>query len=1024
MNQTNTHNPPDLTSLRTRLSNTHGPQFWRGLDELADTVAFRLWLEREFPHGLAALNDAVSRRSFLKLMGASLAFAGLTGCTARQPQEQITPFTQAPVEYMPGIPVHYASTLALSGYGLGVLVKSLDGRPIKIEGNPNHPGSLGATDVFAQAEILALYDPDRSQVVLNHGTLSTWDAFVAALSPVLALQRISGGSGLRILTETLTSPTAAAQIQAILTTFPKAKWYQYSPVSRSTINEGARLAFGELVEPRYRFAEAQVVVALDADFLAMGPGRVRYAHDFMDARRVRKASAEMNRLYVVEPTPSTTGTVADHRLPLRASRIEALARELAHALGLVVERATDATFTPTETKWLEAVTNDLQQHAGKSLVLAGEGQPPIVHTLAHALNNTLGNVGTTVEYTAPIEAAPGDQHAGLGELFDDIQNKAVDTLIMLGNNPAYATPADLPFADAISQVKFSVYLGLYNDETAALATWHIPAAHALEEWSDLRAYDGTASIVQPLIAPFYQGRSLHDILALLAGTSGKTSYDLVRAYWRTQFTGDDTAFDQFWREALHDGLIKDSAFPAKPVTFQPSALAQPPTPAATGLELLFRPDAHIWDGTYSNNGWLQELPRPITKLSWDNAALIHPLTAAQLYNLEVGATLTPNDLERLSTLNERVVELQYAGRVIRAPLWITPGQPVDTVTVAFGFGRTRVGEVANNLGFNAYALRSSDAPWFGGDLTLGPTSDTYWLASTQLHHVMEGRDIVRVGTFEAFRADPTSIQKEVAQEKYGKEKQSYVTIQPVYDYPENAWGMTIDLTACIGCNACTIACQAENNIAVVGKDEVLRGRELHWIRIDRYFAGDNMDNPAIYVQPVTCMQCEQAPCELVCPVIATVHDHEGLNNMVYNRCVGTKYCSNNCPFKVRRFNYYQYQQLDVMQLKLMHNPDVTVRNRGIMEKCTFCVQRISAKRILSKREDNRPIADREIMTACEQVCPTQAIVFGDTKNAASQVAALKAEPHNYTVLDELNTKPRTSYLARVRNPNPEMEGAA
>ncbi len=1009
----------DIGALPERLSHTRGQQFWRSLDELVDSNSFRELLHREFPRGASELLDQVSRRTFLKLMGASLALAGLVGCGAspRQPQEKIAPFARAPLEYMPGQALYYATALALGGYATGVLVESHDGRPTKIEGNPNHPASLGSTDIFAQAEILALYDPDRSQIVLRQGTINTWENFLTELRERMEVQRALQGVGLRVLSGPITSPTLAAQRQQLLERFPQARWYQYDPISRDNVRAGANLAFGEIVEPVYRFDQAAVIVSLEADFLFSSPGHVRYARDFANGRRVRANQTAMNRLYVLESTPSITGTNADHRLRLRSSEVEAAVRFIARELGLDVPQAEAV----PDQEWLAALVRDLQDNQGRSLVLAGESQPPIVHALAHAINERLGNVGTTVNYIPPVEVEPSNQIDDLRQLSIEMESQLVDVLVILAENPAFTAPADLGFAQAMSKVGFTIELSLYNDETAALSTWHIPAAHSLEMWSDLRAFDGTASIVQPLIAPLYAGRSPHELIAAVLGDTVTPNYDLVRGYWQEQIAEAD--FETTWGVALNNGLLADTAAAPRQVALQSDFLAQPPTPALTGLELVFRPDPTIWDGHYANNGWLQELPKPGTLLTWDNAALISPRTAISLLNLAVSDpnALAVADLEQLRLNNGRMVELRYQGKTLKVPIWITPGQADDVVTLYLGYGHTQMGQVGVGTGFNAYALRSSASLWFDGGLELGVTSDYYPLVTTQDHHAMEGRDLVRAGTVEEFRADPKSIFKEVYKEKYGEEqKPDYQSLLPEFAYLENAWGMSIDLTTCIGCNACVIACQAENNIPVVGKEEVGRGREMHWIRVDRYYAGANLDNPASYVQPVTCMQCEKAPCELVCPVNATVHDSEGINNMVYNRCVGTKYCSNNCPYKVRRFNFFQYADLQTESIKLMQNPDVSVRNRGVMEKCTYCVQRISAARITAKKE-GRSIADGEVLTACQQVCPTQAIVFGDIKNGQSQVAQLKSEPLNYTLLDELNVQPRTSYLARLRNLNPAIE---
>ena len=986
----------DIAAVRARLAGKQGRQYWRSLEELAETAEFHELLRREFPSQAGELREALSRRQFLatvlRLMGASLALAGLSAC-APQPQapDQLVPYVDQPEAITPGEPLFFATAVRMSGYALGVLARSNEGRPTKIEGNPDHPASLGATDVFAQAALLTLYDPDRSQTVLNLGRPSTWDSFLAALTSLLASQRASQGAGLRLLSETITSPTLVAQIQTLLAQFPAATWHQYEPVGRDNARAGAILAFGEAAHVVYQLDKADVILSLDADFMYGGPGGVRYARDFADRRRVRGEQPTMNRLYIVEPSLTVTGSNADHRLPLRARDIESFARAVAVGLGVAgVPPASLPSGVPPA--WIAALTNDLLAHRGSSLVLVGEGQPPAVHALAHAMNAALGNVGSTVVYTAPVESGPGDRVASLRELIAAMSAGSVGLLCILGGNPAYTAPADLDFAAQLTKVGTVVHLSLYEDETSALSHWHIPAAHDLESWGDARAYDGSATIIQPTIAPLYGGKTAHELLAALLGQPSQTSLASVRGYWQGQGLADDAA----WRRALHDGLVANSALPPKQVAVAPLSLAAPPASADDqAIEIVFRPDPTIWDGQFANNGWLQELPKPITTITWDNAAFISPATA-----------------ERLGLASEDVVELGYAGRSVRAPVWVQPGHADGSVTLHLGYGRTRAGQVGNGIGVNAYALRTADAPWFGSGLAIRKTDALYRLATTQNHYLMEGRDLVRTGTLAEFQRNPLFAQRPESDESH----ESLYPEQPAEGY---AWGMTIDTNACIGCGACTIACQAENNIPVVGKDQVAAGREMHWIRIDSYYAGA-LENPAVVHQPVPCMHCENAPCELVCPVAATVHSSEGLNAMIYNRCIGTRYCSNNCPYKVRRFNFFQYARKDIPVIELVHNPEVTVRDRGVMEKCTYCVQRIGKAKIAAEKQ-GRTVRDGEILTACQQVCPTQAITFGNINDPSSQVAQRKAEPLNYQLLGELNTRPRTTYLARLRNPNPAIE---
>jgi molybdopterin-containing oxidoreductase family iron-sulfur binding subunit len=990
-----------VAAIRARLETMRGRQYWRSLEELAHTEEFQKSVENEFAPNVVGKVE-LGRRDFLKLMGASLVFAGINACT-RQPEEKIFPYVKSPEELIPGKPLYFATAILNGGYANGVLVENHEGRPTKVEGNPEHPASLGATDIFAQAAVLTLYDPDRSQTVANLGIISTWDAFVTAISTALEGLRARKGEGLRILTETITSPTLASQMQALFAAFPAAKWHQYEPAGRDNAREGSRLAFGEYVETRYRFDQAEVILSLDADFLIDLPGSLRYAREFMAKRRVYDGQKEMNRLYVVESSPTLTGAMADHRLSMRAVHIESLiTHAIAAELG-IIEAPTSRSFLYSSlAEWIAAVTRDLQNHRGRSLVVAGQQQPPLVHALAHVMNHALGNVGTTVIHTDPVEATPINQNASLRELAADMEAGKVEMLLILGGNPVFNAPADLKFAERLAKVKTRIHLGLYDDETSELCHWHIPEAHALETWSDARAYNGTVSIMQPLIAPLYGGKSAHEVLAVFTGQAGRPSHDLVRDYWKTQRASAE--FEKFWQTSLHDGFIAGTALPIKSVApridnlktmvVEREATVENPLSTPTALEIIFKPDPNIGDGRFANNGWLQELPKPLTLLTWDNAALVSPKMA-----------------ERLGLGTEDVVELKYNERLVKAPVWITPGHPDHSVTVHFGYGRTRAGKVGNGAGFNAYALRTSESPWFATGVEIRKTGERYTLATTQMHHSMENRHLVRIGTLAEFNQHPEFVH-ETGHEP--PRKLTYIDTNT-----KAIVGMPIDLNSCTGCNACTIACQSENNIAVVGKEQVATGREMHWIRVDRYYEG-NLDDPATYHQPVTCMHCENAPCEPVCPVGATVHGNEGLNEMVYNRCIGTRYCSNNCPYKVRRFNFLLYADFETPSLKLLRNPDVTVRSRGVMEKCTYCVQRINEARINAKKED-RTIHDGEIVTACQQVCPTQAIVFGDVNNPNSRVSKLKASQLNYGLLTDLNTRPHTTYLARLRNPNPELE---
>jgi MoCo/4Fe-4S cofactor protein with predicted Tat translocation signal len=1021
----------DLAAIRSRLAGADGRLYWRSLGELADTPEFRDYLHREFPEQASEWNDPKGRRTFLKLMSASLALAGVGACT-KQPPEAIVPYVRQPEDIVPGRPLFFASAIPLAGVAHPVLVESHMGRPTKIEGNPEHPASLGATDVLTQAAVLGLYDPDRTQTVTYRGEVKPWPAFQAAIQSALSGQKGTQGAGLRILTEPITSPALSEIMATILRDYPQAKWHQFDPIAADGTRAGAP---GRAV---YHFDKADVVLSLESDFMGTGPGSVRYSRDYADRRRyVDGVTKELNRLYVVESTPTLTGAKAEHRLPVRAAEVETFARRLAGALGAGAAQA--ASQDPTIEKWVTAVAKDLQEHKGRSVVVAGDFQPAAVHALAHTLNTALGNVGTTVTYGASIEPQPVEQHASLRELATTMDSGQVQVLLILGNNPVFTAPADLKFAERLAKVGLVIYHSLYADETSTLAHWNVPDTHPLETWGDPRAYDGTVTIMQPLIEPLYDGHSAYEILAALTAEPRRKALDIVKDYWTRAFGGATgwtirnaqgetfSNADAFWKQVVHDGFIPNTATtqggPATPFAAAGAAAAAPAaqaaatpaTPAASapaaqqtagGLELVFRPDPTVWDGRFANNGWLQELPKPLTKLTWDTAAWISPRLAEE------------RELDKGD-----VIELRYRGMTARMPVLIVPGHPEQSVTVFLGYGRRlsgRVGTASEEAqAFNAYLLRTSDAPWFGAGLEISKTGDRYLLATTQEHHAMEGRDPARVVTVEEYHKNPEHVKH--MQHLPPKT----LTLYADHEYTGNKWGMSIDLNACNGCGSCIVACVSENNIPVVGKEQVSRNREMHWIRVDHYFTGD-IDHPesiqAVH-QPMPCQQCENAPCEVVCPVAATTHSSEGLNDMVYNRCVGTRYCSNNCPYKVRRFNFLLYSDWDTKSYWPLRNPDVTVRSRGVMEKCTYCVQRINSARIDAKKE-GRDVRDGEVATACESACPSQAIVFGNLNDPNSRVAKLQTQHRSYGVLEELNTRPRTTYLAALRNPNPELEPAA
>ena len=1032
-----------LAQVRERLDGKTGRRFWKNLDELAETPAFQELMNEEFPRqasGVSEWIDPVSRRGFMKVMGASIALAGLAGCT-KQPDEPIYPYIRQPEDLILGKPMYFATAHPFPTGAIPVLVKSDAFRPIKLEGNPEHPVSKGKSDAITQATLLDLYDPDRSQHCLRNGSNSEWSYFQNEFSDSI---RKSQGQGLYFLSETITSPTLAAQWKQVQAAYPAAKLVQWDPVNQDSSRAASKAAFGEYVDAQYKLENADVIVSLDADFLGgiHHPGFLPLASQYAARRRFDKDKT-MNRMYVIETMPTVTGFKADHRLSLKPSEVESFAVALAGG-------AAPALSDPEHQKFLTSMLDDLKKSSGRVVVIPGEQGTPAVHAAAYALNQTFGAVGQTVVYAQTVNPMPSEQVADFRALVADLHAGKVDWLVMLGLNPMYSAPADLNFAEAFNRANHTVHLGSHVDETGMLSNWHINKAHYLESWSDARAYDGTITIIQPMIDPMYGGRTAHDILQTLLPDAQGSAFTAVQTNARTYIKGD---FAEGWRKALHDGWVEGTAFTPRAGGAAKGATAATSTPTAGGsgdFEVLFRPDTSLYDGRYANVGWLQELPKQITNMSWDNAALMSLGTTEQL-------KLGEND----------IVSIEVGGRKVLAPVLMVPGHPDGVVTVHLGFGRqATAGRVAAGVGFNAYLLRATDTPVYAKGAKIAKVEGTWDLCVTKVHNIehrgrfaqhdledpksdKEGtyslagheameRSIIRYATVSEAKAHP-----DFAHEGAGKTTLvNKVGYMPQGDSPgrddqlstggwpynhidvsskklQNAWGMAIDLNSCIGCNACVVACYAENNIPVVGREQVKVGRNMQWLRIDTYFEGD-LHAPKAHFQPMGCQHCENAGCELVCPVGATVHTPEGLNTMVYNRCVGTRYCSNNCAYKVRRFNFLLYADYDTESLKFMRNPDVTVRSRGVMEKCTYCVQRIESAKITADKE-NRAVRDGEVVTACQQSCPTDAILFGNINDPESRVGKRKGDSRDYQVLADLNYRPRTTYTAGVVNPNPELE---
>ncbi len=1003
-----------LDEARAKIAGQTGKTYWRSVDELADTPAFREMVQREFPSQAAEWIDPVSRRGFLKVMGASMALAGLAGCT-KQPDEEIYPYVKQPEDLILGRPVYFATAMPFNTGAVPLLVKSDAYRPIKLDGNPDHPVNRGSSDALTQGSLLDLYDPDRSQKVLFRGEVKEFAAFQAAFRAMLADKKASGGTGLYILSDTVTSPTLAAQWKAAQKTYPNAKWLQWDPINRDSAYAASKTAFGDYYDAQYKLQAADVIVSLDADFLSgiTHPGFLRLASDFASRRKLTEGEATMNRLYAVESTPTTTGFKAEHRLALKASDIATFASALAAAVGA---GGSASSLSGPSAKFLAALAADLKANGGKCVVIPGEQQSPAVHLAAIAINQALGNVGKTVVYTETVNPMPSIQGDDIVSLVNDIKAGKVDWLVILNANPVYTAPVDLQFEQVLGAVKTTAHLGSHFNETAVVTEWHINGTHYLENWSDTRAYDGTATVVQPMIDPLYGGKSAHDVIQSMLEDPDVSAYDAVRKTWQANLS---TGGEHAWRKILHDGMIEGTTFQPKTVSAKAGNLPAASSSGFDGtVEVIFRADPNIYDGRFANVGWLQEVPKPVTSMSWDNAALMSYRTLA-----------------KLGLAEQDVIAIKSNGNTVMAPALAVPGHADDSITVYLGYGRRNGGRVAGGLGFNAYAIRTSKALLFAPVAEVKKTGDTYEFAVTKSHytdhrslaaggdgsgtHSLEGneamtRGIIRYATLDEFKENPNFAHEE-------EDPKPDDSLFANWRYDKNAWGMAIDMNSCVGCNACVVSCYAENNIAVVGRHNTQTGRIMQWLRIDTYFEGD-LDAPRAHFQPMNCQHCENAPCEQVCPVGATVHSPEGLNVMVYNRCVGTRYCSNNCPYKVRRFNFLLYSDYETESLKLMRNPDVTVRSRGVMEKCSYCSQRIVAAKIAADKE-NRDIRDGEVVTACQQACPTGAIVFGNINDRASKVAKLKAQQRNYGVLADLNTRPRTTYIAEVFNPNPELAEA-
>lgn len=981
-----------LEAMRARLAEARGPRLWKALDEVADTPTFRSWLETEAPSAARVIDTAVSRRGVLRAMAASFVMGGLTGCDVYE-AEDLVPWVEQPEAMVPAVARFYASMIPFEGHARPVVVETHAARPTRLDGNDRHPGATLALDIFAQSEVLRLYDPDRSTTALRKGApmeTAAARAQVFNIMQALAPGEVSG-QGARLLTRPVTSPTLKRQIAEWKERVPGLRWHVFDATGQvGQRQRAAEIAYGRPLDVRLRLSEADVVVSLEDDLLGPGLHQLDHAEGWAERRKRGHETGDLNRLFVAESTPTLTGAKAEERQRAASGLIPHLAAAIAAELGVP---AAEPVLDRESQAWARRMAALLRENAGRALLTVGAHQPPEVQALALAANARIGAYGATLHAFEPLTGpADGD----LTELVEEMRAGAVSTLVMLDVDPVYAAPGGLDFARALAQVSQSVHLGIYPSATARAADWHLPMAHCLETWGDGLATDGTAVIQQPMVKALYGGLHPHEVIEDWLGRSGRTALQAVRRTWRQEMGESD--FQRRWEDALHDGWVHGTgAEPARLTQVSTPALTLDEPPAPGLLEAVFQPDPSVWDGRYANLGWLQELPKPITKLTWTNAVLVSPALA-----------------ERLGLTDGQVVEVSAPdGTTVSIPCWTVPGQAAETVTLHYGQGRDAIGLLAEGTGVDVNPLR----PAAGGGhrlaiVSLAPTDTVLKLPDTQMHDTMEARELIRhVSASETAKA---GVQGE-------RLKQEHPTLHgELFDYEKEgaepyAWAMTIDLDTCIGCNACVTACVAENNILTVGPEEVQMGREMHWIRVDRYFEGDPED-PRIHFQPVPCMHCEHAPCEIGCPVRATVHGPEGLNQMIYNRCIGTRTCSSYCPYKVRRFNWFDYSEPRAPGLEAQFNPNVTVRSRGVMEKCTYCVQRISSARRAAKRDD-RSLRDGEVMTACQTACPTQAIVFGDQNDKGSKVARLKDQPRNYELLGEVNTRPRTTYLAQVRPDN-------
>ncbi len=1004
--------------------------YWKSLNELAQNKEYEKYVEREFPENATEMTDQVSRRSFLRVMGASIALAGFASC--RKPVQKILPFSKMPEDMVLGEPLFYATSMPFRGAVTGLLVENIEGRPRKVEGNGQHPSSNGGTNIYHQASILNLYDPDRSRSPIQNGEQSAIGDFVLFAEEHFAdLEQ-----PILFIDEANSSPTYQRLKEQILEEFPNAEWVTYEPFSDSNEIEGTQIAFGQRLRTVNHYDRANIIVSLDDDFMSPqhNVNSVEDSYKVAETRRVNGTEGEMSRIYAVENTFTSTGSFADHRLKVKTSQIPSFIYALAARLseevsGLDAFQGISNEFSDSD--WMNVLVDDLLNNEGNSILTVGSQYSPAVHAAVAAINVALGNVDSTVTYHELPYRDDRNETEAFQNAINELKAGTYTTAVLVGTDIAYTAPADLGITEALENVETKIHLSDYVTETSRLCNWHVNRAHYLESWGDGLSYTGQRSIIQPQIQPLFGGISEIELLDIILSGDGPAGYDRVQETWQNYITGD---FEDGWEQILHDGIDPNSGFDSVSVSLTGNlseAISDDQSGSSIdGLEIVIKPDNKLFDGRYANNGWLQELPESMTKVTWDNVALMSPATAVSL-GIDPERSFSSDEVPMIRiTANDTTIEIAA---------WVQPGHADDSITLTVGYGRENLGRVADGVGVDTYPLRTSSNMFFQA-AEVEETGSTYTIACTQDHQSLEGRDMIRTATLEEYKENPDFASYE---EVHGYEvpglEEAEVDAEhdpkgPISLFDETygpdsepQWGMAIDLNSCFGCGVCTIACQAENNIPVVGKREVARRRVMHWIRNDRYYSGDE-ENPEAYHQPVPCMHCELAPCEQVCPVAATTHSEDGMNQMTYNRCIGTRYCANNCPYKVRRFNFFNYSKEylttgdDPEIIQMAMNPDVTVRFRGVMEKCTYCVQRVNKAKIEAKKETGSPRPkDGSVETACQQACPTNAISFGDISDRDSEVSQQKMDSRNYTMLQELNVRPRTSYLAKLSNPRTELK---